>query len=519
MDISTSKLEAATTEKVALLEEKEQEIARLKHRIRLLERALFGPRSERVVDDGSGDQLEFGDLLSELLAAGTELEDVEKEKNPAKKSNRAESRRRTFDELTKDANLETQEILLDLDEEDKISLETGKPLVCIGEERTFKLVYIPGSYKKKVFIRPKYIDPADSLRGVITAPLPTSAFPGSHFDESFAANVVVEKCAYHIPLYRQEEKHRASGLQMHRQTLSKLYGRSAQVLLPLYLLMKELILQGDILFTDDTPVKMQKKGHGKTVTGRMWVYVGGGNSPPFRIFDFTPNRNAEHPKKFLLEGDIKFNGYIHADAYKGYDDLFTREGIYECGCWMHVRRKLFEAEDGPPKLRRTLLAGIRLLYRYERQLRKEEASLAEILKLRQGKTAPLIDKLFEYARKARLSCEVLPSSQMAKAIDYMLNLGDALKTFTTQPQLKPDNGTSERALRPLAIGRKNWMFVGSEKGGAATAILTTVVQSCRDYNLPPLTYIEDVLRKIPAAKEDPEQLRALLPDKWVAPVK
>ena len=218
--------------------------------------------------------------------------------------------------------------------------------------------------------------------------MPDSAIIRSHFDESFLAGIVVEKCAYHLPLYRQAERLRHQTIDVSRQSLSRLYIQTAKVLEPLYKLMKQEILSRGILFTDDTPIKLQLKGRGKTVTGRMWVYIGGGIGPPYRLFDFTIDRCKKRPKEFLTG----YRGYIHADAYKGYDDLFCQDGVHECGCWMHVRRKHVEAEDGPVALRQETLRIIRGIYRYERLIRGR--SDEEILKVRKERIEPLIDKLF-----------------------------------------------------------------------------------------------------------------------------
>lgn len=177
---------------------------------------------------------------------------------------------------------------------------------------------------------------------------------------------------------------------------------------------------------------------------------------------------------------------------------------------MHVRRKYVEAEDGPVTLRQEILRTIQGIYRYERLIR--EKSDEEILKVRKERIGPLIDKLFKRTARALTDQEVLPRSSMAKAIGYMQNLGDSLKTFTNNPQLKPDNGLSERAIRPLTIGRKNWLFAGSKSGGDATGILMSIIQSCRVLDIDPFTYIDDVLRRINGHNYN--KLKQLLPHNW-----
>jgi hypothetical protein len=297
-----------------------------------------------------------------------------------------------------------------------------------------------------------------------------------------------------------------AGIEICRQTLSRLYIRAAEVLRPLYDLLKQETLKRGIIFTDDTPVQLQVKGKGKTITGRMWVYVAGGQGPPYRIFEFTVDRRGTRPKEFLAG----FTGYIHADAFQGYDNLFANPEIHECACWMHVRRKFVEAEDAPVALRQEVLRSIRHLYRYESLAAGREPDV--VLRLRREKIAPLIDRIFTRTAQALSTREVLPASGFAAAIGYMHNLGGALRTFLQHPDLKPDNGASERALRPLTIGRKNWLFAGSKSGGDATGVLLSLIQSCRVLDIDPFEYLTDVLRRING--HCASRLHELLPHNW-----
>lgn len=506
---SASQPEAGLAEALAEKDRLLAENARLRERIRLLEKALFGPKSERLIQDPADQQL-FADLLKEVEELNRELERSEEQLAPERPAPAPARRRirRNLDQLIPEG-LREEEILVDLPAEDKISLETGEPLVRIGEDVTRKLAVKPPEYYVKRFVFPRYADPADVRRGVVCAPAPDFAIPGGSYDESFIADVVVNKTAMHLPLYRQEERLRGLGIEVSRQTLCGLYLGAAEVLRPLYLRMKELLIACGVIFTDDTPVALQVKGHGKTVTGRMWVYVAGGAGPPLRVFEFTVDRLKKRPKEFLGE----YKGYIHADAYKGYDELFEQEGVFECGCWMHVRRKFLEALDAPKDLRESVLRAIRHLYRYEKFARTHPTGGdALVLAVRREKIAPLIDWLFARTARALLEGEVLPRSAFAGACGYMHNLGNALRTFLSDARLRPDNGESERALRPLAIGRKNWLFAGSKGGGDATGILLSLVQTCRAMDIDPFVYIEDVLRRING--HPAHRLDELLPGNW-----
>jgi len=406
-------------------------------------------------------------------------------------------------------DLPKEEIVIDLPE-DKKTTPDGTPLKQIGEERVEKLAYKPGFWFLKIFVYPKYADPNNALSGVKKAPAPDFAIPGGIFDESFLTWIACDKCSMPLPLYRLEEAMRCAGIKISRQTLSCLYMKTADILKPLYDLMVKDILSRKIIFTDDTSVRMLMPGTGKTKKTYMWVYVGGGGGPPFRVFDFTLERTGDCPKRFLRN----FKGYVHADAFNGYDLIFGSDDISECSCWMHVRRKYIDSEDAPVALRKKVLRLIRNIYRYERAIKKKDREKDRdfILKVRREKIEPIIDEIFSVTADALKTGQVLPKSNFADAISYMHNLGDTLKTFLEDPYLSPDNGESERALRPLTVGRKNWLFAGSENGGEATAILLSIIQTCRVMKINPSVYIEDVLRRINGHPHN--QLEELLLGNW-----
>ena len=461
----------------------EAENDRLKLRIRLLEKALFGPKSERLIGLDEN-QPEFEELVKELDSLSEELdqqqEEVTQQRNPRRK------KKSSLKDLIPD-DLPEEEILLDISEEEK------EGLVQIGEERSRKLAKKPASYYVKIYVRPKYADKKDSTSAILISDLPDFAIPGSQFDESIIADIAVNKYAYHLPLYRLEEKMKYEGIPVSRQTLSNLIIRGAEVLKPLYDELKKQTLSRGVIFTDDTPVKLQVKGKGKKglTTGRIWVYVAGGVGPPMKVFEFTKDRQKIRPKEFL--GDYK--GYIHADAYSGYDTLFTSDDVHECACWMHVRRKFIEAEDAPVDFRQKILRLIRNLYRYERIGKRMTPE--KRLELRQEKIKPLINEFFRYIEGKMINGPIiLPKSRIGNALNYTIKLKEALMTFLQDPRLEPDNGESERSIRPMTIGRKNWLFMGSKNGGDATALWASIIQTCRANDVDPFEYISHVLRKI-----------------------
>jgi transposase len=491
-----------------LIEKQSETIARQEHTIKLLQKALFGQKSEKIVDTDERQGV-FEGILGEVDELNPEDVPAEtpQEKNAEspKKSNR---NRRSLQELIPD-DLPREEVVIDLPEEKKTATD-GTVLKRIGEDRVEKLAYRPGHWFVKEFIYPKYANPSNAIEGVKRAPAPDFAVPGGILDESMYAWAIYSKFALHLPHYRLEEMMRSGGLDISRQTLSSGCVKAAEKLRPLYELMKKDIIDRAIIFADETPVKMLNPGTGKTKKTYIWVYAAGGKGPPFRIFDFTLQRNHSYPKKMLKN----FTGYLHADAFDGYNPLFKDGSIVECGCWMHVRRKFFEAEDAPPEVRNLVLRKIRNIYRYERAMKKldRETKGEFIMKVRDEKIRPLIDDLFAMTAAALTQGLVMPKSSFAGAITYMHNLGKALYTFLENPYLQPDNGTSERALRPFTIGRKNWIFLGSCNGGDAAGILMSLVQTCRVMNIDVFTYLDDVLRRING--HPVSRLAELLPGNW-----
>jgi transposase len=487
-----------------------QAIARLEQTVALLQKALFGPKSERVIDTDDELQGEFDALLKETdeLNPGSSAEEVPDDNSPADASGKTRRKRRSLQELMP-ADLPREEVYIDLAEDKKFAAD-GSALEKIGEDRVEKLAYKPGHWYVKVFIYPKYANPADALSGVKRAPAPDFAVPGGSFDESFYAWIIYAKYFLHLPHYRLEDEAKSIGFDLSRQTMSASNIKIAEVLRPLVELMKQDILSRNIAFTDETPVKMLVPGSGETRDTYAWVYVGGGNGPPYRVFEFALSREGQYPQEFFKD----FSGYIHADAFSGYNALFGREDIYECACWMHIRRKFHDSQDAPTELRLKVLRKIRNIYRYERVISNlnRETQGAVILQVRREKIEPIIDEMLRLTSKALADGEVMLESAFANAISYMHNRGAALKTFLTNPWLHPDNGESERALRPVSIGRKNWLFFGSEKGGEAAGILMSLVQTCRGMNINVLEYLEDVLRRINGHPHS--KLHELLPGNW-----
>jgi hypothetical protein len=264
------------------------------------------------------------------------------------------------------------------------------------------------------------------------------------------------------------------------------------------------VLESNNIFIDETPINLQAPGTVKRAY--MWVIVGGNAAdPPYRIYNFRLDRKHEHAADLLKD----YHGVVHSDKYGAYEALANRKQIEWCPCWSHIRRKFFEAQ-GDSEFRDWVLRKIRYLFMLEKVAwtRSEE----ERLHIRREKEEPIIDELITRIRSKLYSGGILPKSKLREALGYFAGLIPYLKTYLSHPYARLDNNVAERAVRPIAIGRKNWLFVGSPEGGEAAAIIFTLVQTCRGLGINPHEYLEDVMRRIMG--HNSQKLHELLPDQW-----
>jgi transposase len=462
-------------------------------------RQLFGKKSERIVSECNETQ---------LLLEG--FEDFFKQETPETKKipehERRKPKRDGQDAIALDPNFPVKTIVLDLPEEEKVCKETGAPLVKIGEEVTHKLAHKPGSFYIKEIIRPKYAHPQKPEEGVQTAALPETLLPKCQADDSLLAQIMTEKFADHLPLYRIAEIMQRQGVKISRKLLSQWVIRCGMALKPLYEVMTRQILESNNVFIDESPVKLQAKN--QCTTAYMWVIVGGNSSnPPYRIYNFRTNRCHDNVLDILQT----YGGVLHSDKYGAYQRLAEKKVITWCPCWSHIRRKFFDAESGDLPFRDFVLRKIRYLFMLEKVAWGR--SPEERLQIRQEKEAPIIDELIEKIKARLIDGAILPKSKFREALGYFCGLIPYLKNYTKHAFSRLDNNVAERAVRPLAIGRKNWLFFGSEDGGEAGAILLSLVQTCRGLGVNPREYLEDVFRRL--MRHNAQKLEELLPDRWL----
>jgi transposase len=479
-----------------------QQLDALTQQLDWFKRQVFGQKSERIIDE-LGNQLELPIEipLPEDDKADTVLIPEHIKRKPTKGKGEFK--------LDLPDNIPVEEVIHELSGKDLICPKTGKTMVVIGQESVDKLAKTGVDYFIKRHTYIKYGVPGEALSGVKQAPAPPCIIEGSKFDVSFMVDLTVEKFAYHLPLNRVQERLAASEIFVSRQALSALLINLGDKLVPLYDLMRQKIFESGVIFTDDTPVKMIVKGHKKAKNGRMWIYLGGNpNAPPYHVYDFTEDWRHTHPIEFLKD----FQGTFHADAYDAYEKIDkARDDVVWAPCWAHARREFERAlASGKSEFCLEILKLIRYLFMYERVAWNR--SPEERLKIRQECETELVVKIFTCLIEELSATDLLPSSPRFKAINYMLRRKENFMVYLSNPDIRMDNNPAERALRKVCLGKKNWMFVGSLKGGNTAAVLFSIVQTCRAMKINPKEYLQDIYTRLldhPAKKLD-----ELLPDQW-----
>lgn len=458
----------------------------LAHRLDLLLKRVYGPRADTL----DPRQLFLFEGLS-TVAPPTAPSPMEPEVITTTVKHNGHGRRKLPENLKRETEL--------VDVPESVKQATGGAWQKIGEEISEKLDYTPSSLFVRRIVRPKYVvrfpdkDQPDELR---IAELPPEALPKSKAAPGLVADVIVSKLVDHLPLYRQEQRYTRQGFPIARSTLCGWLAEAAEVLTPLWHCLRERVLAANIVNTDDTPVPVQDPDREHCRTGRIWAYV----SEHGTVYDATEDRSRDGPLAFLKD----FRGYLQCDAYAGYDELFRRSHgtIVEVGCWAHARRKFVEAQKTSLREAHEAVARIKQLYSVEHEAKAFDA--AARMSLRRERSVPLLESLKE--RLDELALTALPKSPLGEAVTYARNQWAALNVYVTDGALAMDNNVAERAVKPFAIGRKNWLFFGSDDGGRRLAIFT---ETCRQFGVNPWTWLKETLTQLPVTT--PDQLGTLLP--------
>jgi transposase len=385
----------------------------------------------------------------------------------------------------------------------------GAEMRKLGEDVTEVLEYVPASFKVIRHVRPKLS--CRACETIVQAPMPSLPIERGRPGPGLLAHVLVAKYADHLPLYRQSDIYAREGVDLERSTLADWVGRSAALLDPLVEALRKDVLASDVVHGDDTPVPVLEPGLGRTKTGRLWAYVRDGRpwqskQPPAAIYLYSPDRKGEHPQSHLKG----FTGILHADGYAGFNDIFENGKVSEAACWAHVRRKFFEEHEAGSPLATQALERIGALYGIEADIRGKPPD--ERQRLRQEHARPHFDELRAWleATLPKLSGK----SDLAKAMRYTLGRWDALTRLLHDGRIEIDNNAAERSIRAIALGRKNYLFAGSDAGGERAAAIYSLIETAKLNGLDPEAYLRDILARI--ADHKINRIGELLPWNWAA---
>lgn len=473
-----------------------EQVTLLTYELRDMKRLLFGRKSERFLPQSPTAQLNLAELMVEAAMAPVVTQEVK-----VIKKQTAEVKPTGRHALP--AHLPKVDIVLE-PLEDTIGLEK------IGEEITEQLDYAPGKLLVRRYIRPKYarvVSDGTGYTEVIIAPLPDFPIERGIPAPGLLAQILVDKHVDHLPIYRQIKRYQRDGVKLSASTISGWLEATADLLLPLGKELIKVVLAGDYIQADETPLPvLNGETKGAAHTGYLWAY----HSPPDQLifYDFQPGRGKEGPVHLLKD----YTGYLQTDGYGVYEhtSIGGRKEITLMHCMAHGRRYFEKALDNDKSRAEYILKELQLLYAIERSAKEQRMPPDQIRELRCKEALPILERLKTWLQENYL--QVLPKSPIGKAIAYALPRWDRLSLYATDGRLQIDNNPIENAIRPVALGRKNFLFAGSNEGGRRLALFYSLLASCKKQEVNPWEYLKDILERMPTTKIS--QLRDLLPDRW-----
>jgi transposase len=464
-------------------------IGSLYHENQNLKKLVFGSKSERFVPEVAPEQtsLDFGEELEvKKEEPVTETITYEREKN----NNKQKPSRQPIP-----THLERVVHVIQPEED-----VTG--LVKIGEEVTEELEYVPGKLFVNKFVRSKYVKPEGEKTKVLIGKLPERPLPKCIAGPQLLSALIVAKFIDHLPLYRQSQMFKRQGIDIPDATIGGWVNAVGRLLKALYETHRKKVLLSTYLMADETPVRVLESDNlGSTHKGYYWAYY----DPVSKLvlFDYRPGRGKEGPKQILKN----FKGHLQTDGYAVYDEYGNKVGITLMHCWAHARRKFVDAQDNDRERADYVLEEIQKLYALEREIKETKASATEIMAMRKERAVPVIEGLKQWMITNKP--EVMPKSVIGKAIDYTLSRIDALKVYTTDAKLQIDNNLVENSIRPIAIGRKNYLFAGSHQAAENAAIFYSLFATCKAQGINPHAWLAETLTNI--ATHPINRIEELLP--------
>jgi transposase len=469
------------------------QLSELTHRLQELQRLIFGSRHERFhADPPNPAQLPLG-IETDAVAASSLVSaqkisytrtttDIEQKSHPVR--------------MKLPEHLERRDVVVEPNED-------VSGLRRLGEEITEELDYEPGRLFVRRIIRPKYVSRDNQT--ILIAPMVERPLPKAIAGAGLLTQIIIDKYIDHLPLNRQMERLKREGITLPYSTLTDWVSGTAKLLDPLYEALKKEVLKSDYLHVDETPIKvLDRDKKGTTHRGYFWVYHS--SLRDLVLFDYQVGRGREGPQAMLQN----FQGHLQTDGYSAYEIFSHKEGVTHLHCMSHARRKFFEAQNNDPQRAQYALTQIQLLYDIERRCRQQQFSQQQVREQREKEAVPILQDLGEWMQQAY--GEVLPKSAMGLALAYSLKRWGELMIYTTDGKLAIDNNPVERSIRPTAVGRKNHLFCGSHEAAQRSAMLYSLMGTCKLHGVNPFIYLKDVLTRI--AMHPVNKVGELLPQNW-----
>ena len=489
-DASPTAFEALLAENRQLQErviEAEERVASLSQELAELKRLVFGTKSERFEPTASEDQLP--------LFEGAPVTSPPREVTRTRTIDVAKPKRKPFRQVLP-GHLPRETIIIEPE------VDTSQ-LRKIGEEISETLDYRPGKLVVVSRVRPRYVDPARQERGVLIGDLPARPLEKAIAEPGLLAHTLISKYVDHLPYYRQIEQFKREGITLPSSTIGGWGTASADLLRPLYDQLADRVRQSGYIQADETPIAVQdRKKKGKTHRGYYWVYLA-----PLEglvCMDYQKGRGRDGPGEFLKG----FRGALQCDGYAAYEVYDNNAEVTTYNCWAHGRRHFFEAQDNAPELAEEALSEIARLYEIERRLRGASATPDARCRVRQKKALPILESFKRWLE----ANPGLPQSPWGKAVSYTLMRWEKLIRYTEDGRIEIDNNLVENAIRPIALGRKNYLFAGSHAAAQRAAVIYSLLATCKIHEINPQEWLTDVLSRI--ATHPMKQIDELLPHRW-----
>jgi transposase len=460
---------------------RDTEIENLKLLVLKLKRMQFGRKSEKLDRQIEQLELRLEDLEANQATSAPATSNLPAAAEPALAK---PARRPLPEQLRRVTKMHTPK--------QEVCPDCGGRLRPLGEDVSEMLEYVPGHFEVIRLVRPKLS--CTGCEHIVQEPAPSRPIDRGLAGPGLLAHVLVAKFSDHLPLYRQSEIYEREGVELDRSTLADWVGGTSRVLAPLVDQLRRYVMSTGKLHADDTPVPVLAPGNGKTKTGRLWTYVrddrpAGDTAAPAVWFAYSPDRKGEHPQEHLSS----FRGTLQADGYAGFNRLYEDGRMQEAGCWAHVRRKFYDLYQGHASpIASEAMARIAQLYAIETEIRGRSPD--ERLQVRSTRARPLLESMHKWFQEslAKLSRK----SESALAINYALGRWTALMRYCDDGRVEIDNNAAERALRAVALGRKNYLFAGSDAGGERAAAIYSLIGSAKLNDLDPEAYLRHVLQRI-----------------------